>query len=155
MELMGAAMIVFGLLWAGGFGFAHLRTVAKARAAESWPSALGRIAGVEVVEERSTRRRGHRRTWFRPLVRYSYSAGGLERRGSRLRFGDYRCSTRSKAEAMLAPYAVGSSAAVRYNPHKPDESVLETGKPRPIYLIMALFGLFFVAFGLFWISVAG
>jgi hypothetical protein len=29
------------------------------------------------------------------------------------------------------------------------------GSPGPIYLVMALFGLLFVGFGLFWDSVAG
>jgi|GEM_PF-5339617 len=37
----------------------------------------------------------------------------------------------------------------------PEECVLGTKKPGPIYLIMALFGLLFVGFGLFWISMMG
>jgi hypothetical protein len=30
--------------------------------------------------------------------------------------------------------------------------VLETSKPGPLYLVMALFGLLFIGFALFWLS---
>ena len=43
---------------------------------------------------------------------------------------------------------------VRYNPEKPEECVLETRKPSPIYLILAVFGLPFIAFGLFFDRIA-
>jgi hypothetical protein len=43
---------------------------------------------------------------------------------------------------------------VRYNPDRPEECVLETRKPGPIYLVMAAFGLLFVGFGLFWDKLA-
>jgi hypothetical protein len=36
--------------------------------------------------------------------------------------------TRGAAEAMLAPYPVGSTPPVRYNPENPEESVLEPGQ---------------------------
>ena len=44
---------------------------------------------------------------------------------------------------------------VRYNPEDPEEAVLESRKPGPVYLIMAPFGLLFVGFGLYWNSIAG
>jgi hypothetical protein len=154
MEFVGIGLILFGLIWAAAFGYAHFRAVGKAKAAESWPSAAGRVLSCEVVEEESTDREGHTTTWYNPVVVYSYSAGGREREGRRLRFGNYRSASRKKAEAALAPYAAGSTPAVRYNPEKPEECVLETRKPGPIYLVMAVFGLLFVGFGLFWDSLA-
>jgi hypothetical protein len=155
MDWVGFGMIALGLLWTGGFAWAHFRAVAKAKAAESWPSALGRIAACEVIEEESTDREGHTTTWYNPVVHYSYTAGGRDYESRRLRFGNYRSSSRKKAEAMLARYKAGGQAPVRYNPEKPEECVLETTRPGPIYLIMAMFGLIFVGFGLFWNSIAG
>ncbi len=155
MEYVGLGLVLLGILWVAGFGFAHFRAVAKAKAAETWPTATGRVLACEVVEEESSDRDGGTTTWYNPVVTYAYTAGGRELTGRRLRFGIYRFGSRQKAEAALAAYPVGASPAVRYNPEKPEECVLETKKPGPIYLIMALFGLLFVGFGLFWSSVAG
>ncbi|HYD25422.1 MAG TPA: DUF3592 domain-containing protein [Croceibacterium sp.] len=155
MEWIGIGLLVLGLVWTAGFGYAHFRAAGKAKASESWPSAMGKVSGCEVVEEKSRDREGHTTTWYNPVVSYAYSVGGSEYRSERLRFGNYRCSTRQKAEAMLAPYPVGATPAVRYNPERPEESVLETRKPGPVYLVMAVFGLIFVGFGLAWGAMAG
>jgi hypothetical protein len=155
MEYVGYGLLLVGLLWVAGFGYAHLRAVRKATSAQAWPTATGRVVSCEVIEEESTDREGGTSTWYNPVVTYAYTAGGRELTGQRLRFGNYRSASRKKAEAALAPYAVGSTPAVRYNPEKPEECVLETTRPGPLYLVMALFGLLFIAFGLFWGSMAG
>lgn len=155
MDYVAPGLLLLGILWTAGFGYAHFRALAKAKAAQSWPTAPGRVLSCEVVEEESTDRDGGTSTWYNPAVTYSYSAGGRELTGSRLRFGNYRSASRKKAEAALAAYPVGSSPPVRYNPERPEECVLETRKPGPIYLVMALFGLLFVGFGLMWGSMAG
>jgi uncharacterized protein DUF3592 len=154
MDYVSPGMLLLGILWVAGFGYAHFRAVGKAKAAEIWPTATGRVLSCQVVEEESTDREGGTTTWYNPLVTYAYTAGGAELTGQRLRFGNYRSGSRRKAEAALAPYPVGSSPAVRYNPDKPDECVLETRKPGPVYLVMALFGFLFIGFGLFWGSIA-
>ena len=155
MEYVGFGLLMLGILWTAGFGYAHFRALAKAKAAESWPAAPGTVVSCEIVEEESSDRDGNSSTWYDPVVTYSYSAQARTLTGRRLRFGNYRSASRKKAEAALAPYAPGKPLAVRYNPERPDECVLETVKPGPIYLVMALFGLLFVAFGLFWDSMAG
>jgi len=155
MEYVGIGMLALGILWVAGFGWAHFRAVGKARAAETWPTAAGRVLSSEVVEEESTDREGGTSTWYNPVVTYSYAAGGRELTGRRLRFGNYRFAGRKKAEAALAPYPVGASPAVRYNPQDAQECVLETAKPGPIYLIMALFGFLFIGFGIFWLTSMG
>ena len=154
MEYVGPGLLLLGILWVAGFGYAHFRAVAKAKAAESWPTAPGRVVACEVIEEESTDREGGTSTWYNPVVTYSYTAGGRELTGRRLRFGNYRSASLKKAEAALAAYPVGASPAVRYNPEQPEECVLETRKPGPVYLVMALFGLLFVGFGLLWGSLA-
>jgi hypothetical protein len=154
MEWVGAGLLLVGVIWIAGFGYAHFRAVAKAKASESWPSATGRVVACDVVEEESTDREGNTTTWYNPVVNYAFDVGGREYRSQRLRIGNYRSSNRKKAEAMLAPYPAGSSPTVRYNPERPDECVLETRKPGPIYLVMAIFGLLFVVAGLFWDSLS-
>jgi Protein of unknown function (DUF3592) len=155
MEYVGPGLVLLGMIWVAGFGYAHFRAVGKAKAAETWPAAPGRVLSCEVVEEESTDREGGTTTWYDPVISYAYSAGGRELTGRRLRFGNYRSSSRKKAEAAMAPYPVGARPAVRYNPERPEECVLETRKPGPIYLIMALFGLPFIGFGLYWNSLSG
>lgn len=152
MEYVGLGMVALGLLWVAGFGWAHFRAVGKAKAAETWPTAAGRVISSEVVEEESTDREGGTSTWYNPVVTYAYSAGGRELTSRRLRFGNYRSASRRKAESALAPYPAGATPAVRYNPEDPEESVLETTRPGPIYLIMALFGFLFVGFGAWWLA---
>ncbi|HYJ84002.1 MAG TPA: DUF3592 domain-containing protein [Allosphingosinicella sp.] len=152
MEYVGIGMLLLGILWVAGFGWAHFRAVGKAKAAETWPTAPGRVISSEVVEEESNDRDGNSSTWYNPVVTYAYSAGGRELTSRRLRFGNYRFASRPKAEAACAPYPAGATPMVRYNPEKPDECVLETTKPGPIYLIMALFGFLFIGFGIFWMT---
>jgi hypothetical protein len=152
MEYVGFGILALGIVWVAGFGYAHFRAVGKAKAAETWPTAIGRVVSSEVVEEESRDREGGTSTWYNPVVTYSYSAGGGELTGRRLRFGNYRFASRKKAEAALAPYPAGASATVRHNPADPAECVLETSKPGPLYLIMALFGFLFVGFGLVWVT---
>jgi hypothetical protein len=88
------------------------------------------------------------------VVAYSYSVGGRTFESKRLRFGNYRRASRPKAEAMLAPYRVGGSAQVRYNPQAPEECVLETARPGPVYAIMAAAGLIWIGVGLYFGSLA-
>ena len=142
-------LVLVGLLWTGGFAWAHLRAVGKAKAAETWPTAVATIQSATVVEEESSDRDGHSSTWYNPVVAYSYAVGGRQFESKRLRFGNYRRASRKKAEAMLTPYRAGGTAQVRYNPEAPEECVLETAKPGPIYAIMAAAGLIWIGVGLF------
>ncbi len=152
MESIGTGILLLGVVWIAGFGYLHARAAGKAKAAASWPSVTGRVIDSTVVQDESSDSDGESTTWYEPVVDYAYMVGEREHRGRRLRFGNYRSTSRQKAEAMLAPYPAGATPNVRYNPERPDESVLETSKPGPIYLVMAAFGLLFVAAGLFWNS---
>ena len=148
MNMVPVVMILIGLLWVAGFAWAHFRAVGKAKAAEAWPTVPGSVVSCRVDVEESTDNDGNSSTWYNPVVTYGYAVGGRELQGTRLRFGNYRSSSQKKAEAALAPYAVGSAPLVRYNPDKPEECVLETTKPGPVYLLMAAVGLIFVVVGI-------
>ncbi|HEY5722622.1 MAG TPA: DUF3592 domain-containing protein [Allosphingosinicella sp.] len=154
MESIGTLLALFGLLWLVGFAFIHFRAVAKANASETWPTAMGKVTRAEVLVEEDSDRDGGSTTWYNPVVAYSYAVAGETIEGSRIRFANMRRGSRNKAEEVLARYRVGDSVTVRYNPEKPKEAVLESQRPGPLYLVMALAGLLFIAFGLVWGSMA-
>lgn len=148
MNTVALACIAIGLIWVAAFAWAHYRAVGKAKAAETWPTVPGRVVSCRVDVEESSDNDGNSTTWYNPVVTYGYTVGDREMQGTRLRFGNYRSASQKKAEAALAPYGVGSTPLVRYNPDKPDECVLETKKPGPVYLLMAAAGLIFVVVGI-------
>ena len=148
MESIGTLLLILGLLWLAGFVFIHFRAVAKARASETWPTAMGKVSRSEVIVEED--KDGEGSTWYNPVVAYSFNVAGATVQGSRIRFANMRRGSRKKAEEILARYPAGETVTVRYNPEKPSEAVLESQKPGPLYLVMALAGLIFVAVGLLW-----
>ena len=93
MDSVALGLLLVGLAWVAGFGYAHFRAAGKAKASESWPTAVGRVRSAEVVIEESTDREGGTSIWYNPVVVYSYSAGGRELEGRRLRFGNPRSSS--------------------------------------------------------------
>lgn len=148
MSMLAIAIVILGIGWIAGFAWAHVRAVGKAKAAETWPTVAGRVVSCRIDVEESRDSDGNSSTWYNPVVVYGYSIAGRELEGTRLRFGNYRSASRKKAEAAIAPYAPGTAPLVRYNPQKPEECVLETKKPGPIYLVMAFVGLIFLAIGI-------
>lgn len=146
MESPAPSLIALGVVWMAGFVFIHFRAVGKAKASETWPTTIGKLVSSEVVVEEC--RDGEGSDWYNPVVAYSYTAAGRTIEGSRIRFGNVRRGSRKKAEAVLAPYRAGAPVTVRYNPENPEEAVLETQRPGPLYLVLALGGLVFVAVGL-------
>ena len=150
MDSIGTLLALFGLLWLAGFAFIHFRAVAKAKASETWPTAMGTLTRSEIVVEEDSDRDGGTTTWYNPVVAYSYNVAGEAIEGSRIRFANMRRGSRKKAEEVLARYRAGDNVTVRYNPEKPKEAVLESQKPGPLYLVMALAGLIFIAAGLLW-----
>ena len=148
MDSIGTLLLLFGLLWLGGFAFIHFRAVGKARASETWPTAMGKVTRSEVIVEED--KDGEGSTWYNPVVAYAYNVAGETVEGSRIRFANMRRGSRKKAEEILARYSAGETVTVRYNPEKPNEAVLESQKPGPLYLVMALGGLIFIVVGLLW-----
>ena len=39
MDYVGPGLLLLGILWTAGFGYAHFRALSKAKAAETWPAA--------------------------------------------------------------------------------------------------------------------
>ena len=74
---------------------------------------------------------------------------GRELQGKRIGFGRASHYSQAAAEADLAPYPVGATPPVRYNPAKPEECVLETSRPSSAFLWITLVGAGLVVFGIF------
>lgn len=114
--VFGTIMVLAGLLLAA-VGIATLRNWL---ASASWPEVPARIVTSEVREEL----RFEDQLMYRPVVTYTFAAGGGEMVGSTLAFADALYPTRARAEKALARYPVGMTVMARYNPDDPQEAVL-------------------------------
>jgi len=69
-------------------------------------------------------------TLYRPVLVYEYEAAGKRFRGSRIaQSPGLNRGVPEFAQKVVDRYAVGSAVTVRYNPIRPDESVLEPRVP--------------------------
>ena len=123
----------------GGFGLAILAIVVsslrEAAAMKRWPVAEGRVLSAKVEEYRESVSRGtggprDRMTLYRPVLVYEYEVAGKRFRGSRIaQSPGLNRGLPEFAQKVLDRYPVGRVVAVRYNPRRPDESVLEPRVP--------------------------
>ena len=123
----------------GGFGLAVLAIVVsslrEAAAMKRWPVAEGQVLSAKVEEYRTSVSRGaggarDRMTLYRPVLLYEYEVAGKRFRGSRIaQSPGLDRGVPEFAQKVVDRYAVGSAVAVRYNPRRPDESVLEPRVP--------------------------
>ncbi|HWT29696.1 MAG TPA: DUF3592 domain-containing protein, partial [Propylenella sp.] len=114
-----------------------IRNRRRAAASLAWPTAPAAILQSEVTVGVDRDTDGDRTTYYMPVVRYAYEVGGQCYEGKRIRFGDVKKYSDSAARKLIEPYAVGSTAEVRYDPAKPSEATLETIKPglgAPIFI---------------------
>ena len=122
-----AALLVFAAVL-GGFGVAKYRVGA---ASVDWPTVEGRITDARLASTRSDDT-----TKYHPTVSYTYDVGGTRHQGSRITaISSY--TTRAKAEAVLARYAVGTVVKVYHDPEDPSSSVLEPGVGFDAMMILA------------------
>ena len=126
--------LLFGLL-ALGAGLAALawgiRGVQASLASKDWPTVEGTITQSELEKRRkkggaaSNQRRN--RFTYTPRVTYEFTVEGQTYTGTRLSFSDYATSNEVQMQEVLAPYPVGTSVNVHYDPDKPTECALQTG----------------------------
>jgi hypothetical protein len=143
---LGIFVALVGLAGALWSGIAHARAKARSAAAERWLAAPGRVTATD-IQLRSGGSGNSRYAYHVPAISYTYAVRGREHEGHRIRFGLATTNTRRGAEAILAPYPVGATPEVRYNPEDPDDSVLEAGKVGRNLLVAAIFCAFVVIAG--------
>src|SRR5438477_6779266 len=123
----------------GGIGVAVLAIVVsslrEAAAMKRWPVAEGRVLSAKVEKYRESVSRGtggphDRMTLYRPVLLYEYEVAGKLFRGSRIaQSPGLDRGVSGFAEKVVQRYPAGSAVSVRYNPKRPDESVLEPRVP--------------------------
>src|SRR5437870_13919265 len=122
----------------GGFGLAVLAIVVsslrEAAAMKRWPVAEGRVLSAKVEKYRESVSRGtggprDRMTLYRPVLLYEYEVAGRRFRGSRIAQSPGLDRGVPEFAEVVERYRSGSAVAVRYNPRRPDESVLEPRVP--------------------------
>jgi hypothetical protein len=99
-----------------GMIFVGLRLRIKARASQSWPQVMGKVANAALMKDGDGMD-------VEAAVEYDYSVNGVSYKGKRLRFGGwYRRPAFIQAD--LERYRPGSEVVVFYNPSKPSDAVL-------------------------------
>ena len=133
------ALLLWGLtalfLWAGlantWYGWVSL----------DWPVAEGHILRTDIEEVRSNKQdTGDANTttnWkpggqiirYRPIIEYQWQVDGGIYERNRIDFSAAKANedTREAAEAIIAPYPVGSAVDIHYDPNKPSRGILQPG----------------------------
>jgi hypothetical protein len=149
MKLLGAAFILFAILWTFWLLRLHRLAVVQARAAQGWPEVVGEVLECRIGTDESTDSDGNSGSTYYPVLRYRYTVGGTDYEGKRLRFGLERSGSEGTIKAWLMHYREGTRPAVHYNPADPADCVLETVKPNGGYIIAAsIGGVLFTLMGL-------
>ncbi len=134
--ILVAVLIIFGLIL-GGFGLFRY-SIGKKSA--NWPQVTGKI-----TYSRAESRRVDDRTQYSPSVKYTYKVAGRQYAGNRISASDMYQKTLSGARDVLRKYPAGGEVSVFYNPDDPGVSVLKTGMPKNVFVLLfsavACFGL--------------
>ncbi|HVF72946.1 MAG TPA: DUF3592 domain-containing protein [Chthoniobacterales bacterium] len=133
---------VFALV-GGLFLFLGLRSLSAARASQLWPSTPGKITSSQLMAG-GTRSK----PWYKPQVTYTFAVNGQAYTGENVFFGNARSNSSGKPQAVVDRYREGAEVEVFYNPHQPQQAVLErrTGPSNTIFLILGPLLLILAAF---------
>ena len=107
----------------------HKKNMQLFKASAAWPTVTGVIdaAAVEVHTDTTFDSDNNQieTNHYEPKVAYRYTVGGRELAGSRINFAPHHFASEKKAKAVIAPYAVGASVVVAYDPADSRNSVLD------------------------------
>src|SRR4051794_27614107 len=133
--------LIFFLAGAAGSYFALWRPLSKLAASRSWTETQCDVLSSQVTEVS-----GSDGSTYKVDVRYSWTAGGSTRVGSRYDFMGGSSSGREGKQRIVDRYPPGARVTCWVDPDDPDEAVLSRGLS-PIYLI-GLLPLLFLGIGL-------
>ena len=100
--------------------------------AQKWPVASGKITVSQIETRKSASE------LYYPHVEYTYAVKDKTFTGKQIAFGpEIRSAQREKIEPIIASYPLNKAVQVRFDPKKPEKSVLELRLNNPtIYLVM-------------------
>ncbi|WP_083876531.1 DUF3592 domain-containing protein [Ideonella sp. B508-1] len=131
---MTSNLALFGITLAIGaipLAIKSMRRIRLYRQAQDWPKVPATITESSVRED--TDGDG---TSYLPEFSYRYSVSGREYRSSVHTEGLPFPSTEDAARQMVKKFAAGSTVQVAVNPTNPAVAVLDTGFPKPWYVLM-------------------
>lgn len=112
--LIGVAVAVAGVVL--------LRRAARARRG---PSVRGRIVVSRMIERESNDSEKVSRTLYYPEVQYQYVVDGREHAGTRRGYYDAAVNWEGYAQGVVARFPVGTEVDVFFDPHDPQEALLD------------------------------
>ncbi len=126
-----------------------LKPIADAREARNWPTTEATITVSTIEEVITTRKksgdtnRTERMVKYRPAVAYEYFIQGEKHEGSKMTYSHIAYPSPEQAKSQIAEYAPGDTVQIRYNPAKPQDSVI---KPEGhASFVITYFGAFFLS----------
>ena len=125
-----------------------VRTAAKARQSESWPSVEGEIAHSAVLYQTDARATDYRSA-YKADISYRYKVNGRSYSSSNISHLDFSTSSTGRAQSIVQQYPDKSTVQVYYNPSNPSEAVLEPGSAGGINLLYGIGGVFAAGGSLF------
>ncbi len=119
---VGIAMTVF-------FGLPMYR---QAQASLNWPTTTGTIQTSEITKSFQKNK-----TKYSPSVSYAYEVDGTPRTSNFIwASGGDSSSDKSKQQAVVDKYPVGSAVKVFYDPENPEFAILEPGITSTNYIVL-------------------
>jgi hypothetical protein len=94
--------------------------------ATNWPYVRGKIVSSGTEFYRDTSNHNPVRTFYAPLVEFSYTVNGIEYRSNQIKVGMKVSGTQDYAEKIAARYPAGSEIDVHYDPKNPTNAALES-----------------------------
>lgn len=135
--MIGAVFAGLAFIVGAAFTGLALWMRSRARACLHWPSVDGTIIESRIDDAHLE--------MIKPVLRYRYQVDGQTHVGFRVAFSGYG-SSRPAMDRLIAPYPVGATVRVFYNPRDPASAVLDN-TARSDWTYWLLFGIGFLALG--------
>jgi predicted phage tail protein len=136
--IWGALLVLLGL---GAF-YGVQQMLAKQKAAQGWPTAVGKV-----LVSRLQTHESDGSTMYRPYVQYRYTAQGKEYTHDKYELVESSSNLKKYEEKKLAGFAVGATVPVYYNPVNPADAVLVAKTSRTAVALLLVAGIALVVGG--------
>ena len=127
------------LIAGGAIGAFFIWTILRRRSINKWSVTDGKVLDSRLHRTADS---------FEPYVKYSYEAGGKNYTNDKLYTVNYLSEDEKYSEKLIAPYKVGKSVTVYFNPLDPSDSVLEKRSTLFIDILWVMVSMIFIFIGI-------